>query len=73
MLLERNGPQRFNEPMGFLAQAIADLVTLVTFQQRRPAAPVAEPQEPPGCVGHLTNDTKPAVHNHHVTQSRLTS
>lgn len=45
MLLEGNGPRRLNEPMDFLAQAIADLATLVTFQQRRPPAPVPEPDE----------------------------
>jgi len=45
MLLERNGARRFNEPMDFLAQAIADLATLVTFQQRRPVRPVDEPQD----------------------------
>lgn len=46
MLLEGNGPRRLNEPMDFLAQAIADLATIVTFQQRRPPAPVPEPDEP---------------------------
>ena len=45
MLLERNGLRRFNEPMDFLAQAIADLATLVTFQHRRPAASVDEPRD----------------------------
>lgn len=45
MLLERKRPCRFNEPMDILAQAIADLATLVTFQQRRPPAPIEEPQD----------------------------
>ena len=39
MLLERKWPRRFNEAMDFLAQVIADLATLVTFQQRQPPAP----------------------------------
>lgn len=31
--------------MDFLAQAIADLATIVTFQQRRPPAPVRETED----------------------------
>lgn len=39
MLLERKRLCRFNESMDFLAQVIADLATIVTFQQRRTPAP----------------------------------
>jgi hypothetical protein len=45
MLLEPKRPCRFNGPMDILAQAIADLATLVTFQQRHPPAPSEEPQD----------------------------
>lgn len=58
MLLERNGSRRFNEPMDFLAQAIADLATLVTFQQRRPAEPVDESQDPDETLCRLRSLTR---------------
>ena len=35
MLLERHPWDRFNADMDFLAQAIADFIRAVTFQQRR--------------------------------------
>ena len=80
MLLERNGACRLNEPMDFLAQAIADLAALVTFQQRRPAERVDEPEdsEETSCRLRLlpqsTRETGIAQpYNHRITDSRLTS
>lgn len=47
MLLERHPWDRFNAAMDFLAQAIADFIRTVTFQQRReePRAKGAEISE----------------------------
>lgn len=42
MLLEQNAQHGLNGPMHFLAQAIADLATIVTFQQRWAQPPAHE-------------------------------